>query len=622
MIEKLRSEEELIKKTRYLELVNKISESLNKSIDLNNIAKIIKEYLHLYTCEIMFIDKKTKIAKVEGFSSSLPVVAKKMLLRIKIDLNKNKKAARFFNKQDTPAIFTTRELVQKFVDREDIIKAIFKTFPKLMNGEELFTPIFNSYKEIVGAMIFVKKSGEVFNEDELSLAKNICNSISSNLEVYKLAYYDDLTGLPNNKILKKQLAEKIKTNKHFSLVTFRINDYKKVIISRGEEIGDKCMIMISEKLQAIVSEYDPKIIISRPSSTANFSFILNTKDHQKVNSFVHKLSDAFCEPCEVEGNSIDLSINIGVCYSETKTDPEAVIKNCNIALLEAIKKGKNQSVVYDEKMTINISKQIKLEEDLKTALLKKDFVVYYQPKTDITGNILGYEALARWSKGGKIYLPETFINKIEEMGLIDKLFDIVLDNVCKDIKKWKIKNKEISINISPFQFKDKNFLTKIKESISIHKIDPRKITFEIIETGIMDESNLPVIKELHDLGFRFSIDDFGSGYSKYSAIRDLSKEKIIDELKIDKSFIKDISRHEESVIITSIIDLAEKLNLDVVIEGVEKPQQFMILKVIRPKIIIQGWILSKAFPPEEMFTLSQNIFKDKISKLIDDFSEK
>jgi len=157
LIDKLRSEEDLIKKTRYLELSNKISEYLNRSIDLNDIAKIIKEYLGLYTCQIAFIDKQTNIIKIEGLATNLPPAARKIIKNIKISLNKNKKADNFISDLKEPMILKTDKLIRNFLEHNKSLNKLYYKFSTLLSGEELITPIFNSKKEKIGAMIYIKK---------------------------------------------------------------------------------------------------------------------------------------------------------------------------------------------------------------------------------------------------------------------------------------------------------------------------------------------------------------------------------------------------------------------------------------------------------------------------------
>ena len=358
------------------------------------------------------------------------------------------------------------------------------------------------------------------------------------------------------------------------------------------------------------------MIIARTTGSASFVIIFPFNMKKKVEEFAEKILEVFFEPIIIEGNSISININIGICFSNDIKNTDTFLKNSKTALQEAIKKGRNKYAVYDIEMSKNIKKQMQLESDIRDAFNKKEFIVFYQPKTDIEGNIIGYEALSRWKRNEEIIFPGVFIKKIEDMGQINQLFNIVFENVCRDIKNNKKRINNVSINISPLQLNDKSLSSNVKKTIKYYNIDPSEIKFEFVETTLIDKNYINVIKELHDYGFKMSIDDFGTGYAKYESILYLFDEKIIDELKIDRIFISNIQSYAYLTFINSITQMAKKFGVNVVVEGVENIQQFFILKNISKELIIQGWLLCKAIPFDDIIKLPMDSLKSKLSNLI------
>lgn len=622
IIAKMQSEEALLKKTRYLETSNEVLNLLKTSQTQIGLAKLIKNLMNLQTCIIGLINKN-KIAFIKDIASDIPKKVVNFIKNNSFDITTLPLFPTLMENGNRPVTLEKSKILDIFNQYKSLPNEIRNLLESVKNGDALVVPLITSNSsetKNIGYITLVKKQGHSFNLDEKQLVQNLAFKIASTLEIHNLAYYDDLTGLPNIKMLKNNIAGLTLKKKKFSLFILNINKFSKVIASRGDEIGDKSILEMSNRLLDISKNINEKTILFRPShDKAAFAILVPIVNKEKNIELAENIITLFSESFSVSGIYIDLSVNIGIYEMTTPAPPHVIIKYCKTALFESNKIGPNSYSIYTKSMTDIIQNQLILEKNIREALNKKLFFPHYQPKVDIYGNITGYEALSRWLQGTRTIYPKDFIQKIEEMGFINKLFYLILEKACEDINKYKDIIPEVSINLSPRQFQEKTLISNVEHILNKHNIAPIKIKLELIETALIDKKNIDVISKFREKGIRIAIDDFGTGHAKYETLLQLFKERIIDEVKIAKDFVDDLDSYENTIFITSICQMTEKFNVNIVIEGVENFSQFLILKGISQKLAIQGWLFSKALPAEEAFMMNDDIFRNKITLLSQSF---
>jgi EAL domain-containing protein (putative c-di-GMP-specific phosphodiesterase class I)/GGDEF domain-containing protein len=437
--------------------------------------------------------------------------------------------------------------------------------------------------------------------------------IANAFEIRKNIYTDALTGLPNIKKIRPIIIDKLIASEPFSLILCKIVNLKEIVITRGDEVVDNSIISITKRITAFVSAQAKNCLISRNSGEASFIFLYPNTNEKKIRAFSKELIASISRPIRISGNTIKLEANVGVCNSTDIWDSDMIFNYSKLAI-QSITDQKNAVCIFDAKMQRDYSYDKELEDHIRAAISSKQFVSHYQPKVLCDGRICGFEALVRWSRNDTIEYPNVFIDKIEKMGMIQDLFDIVLDKICSDFAGSKTLSS-VSINISPLQLANKDLPSKIISCISTYGIDPSRFTFELVETAIVNAEYHSTITELKNLGFKLSLDDFGTGYARYQTLISLFDQGFINELKIDKVFIDNIASPAYQNFISSISYLTREFDIRIVIEGVETMHQYSLLKQLNPEVIIQGWLVSKALPLNKANQLSEKAIMKKLSEL-------
>lgn len=627
------SEKLFLEEKKFLEIENKVSNILNTTSNLDEVAEVIGSGLELHGFNIGLYHEESNELRISGVYTIMPSFVKSLIKSLTVDFYTNKKAKAYMESLTEPTRFSVNELFDLIIKGSNPQKIqsggteLFKQLLKQKMGELLLIPLKNR-NIILGSLLATKKQDQFFSEKEIHLFKHLTHAISlgiykkyNELKIHKMLYYDDLTRLTNLKFFKEKLLEKI-NKEEFVICSIKVRDFSRVVSSRGEEVGDKCIIYLANHIKEVVNHYKKSIVSRNPG--VNFQCCVNINRENDVKELIMKFFNFFNKPMFIMGNIIHLNVSIGVCFSKEASDIESLIQKCNIALEKAKEKAdksskiKNNYEIYNDQLNQEHLAEEEIEEQIRIALAnKKDFQMHYQPKCNMNGEIIGYEALVRWFKDGQMVSPGIFIPKINQMGLSDQLFNIVLNNVCNDISRLKKPSKGISINISPEQFNDLLLIAKIRKTFTEYKLKPENVNlkFEIIETDLVKADNLQLIKDIRNLGVKISVDDFGSGYSNLKTINDLARAQIIDEIKIDKSLIDGITI--DSTLLSVILEMAQKLNIEVVAEGVESIQQYFVLKSLYPDVIIQGWLFSKALPLEEIQKLVEDIFTKKLQNMIE-----
>ncbi|MFM1651243.1 EAL domain-containing protein [Brevibacillus sp. B_LB10_24] len=466
-------------------------------------------------------------------------------------------------------------------------------------------PIYDESKHLIGAFGQFRNITERFEAEE---------------RYNYLANHDDLTKLPNRRYYKKQVTtilEQTRQGIHRGKVAIMYLDldrFKLVNDTLGHSNGDLLLKQVADRLKGCLESDE---IVARMGGD-EFMFLLpDIMDEQHIKQRVEKILDLFSTPFNMNGYEFHITASIGIAiYPNDGWDIETLMVHADTAMYRAKHLGKNQYIVYSSNMRTKSHEKIVMETSLRKALENGELKLYYQPQVDIkTGGIKGVEALIRWQHPVMgLVPPHKFIPLAEETGLIIQLDQWVLRTACQQNKLWQEKGlppMRMSVNLSSQQFSREHLVDTVKEVLEEVGLHPRYLELEITETMTMDvEHTIPTLKGLHDLGVQISIDDFGTGYSSLNYLKKFS----IDRLKIDQSFVRDITTDSnDSDIVETIIAMAHNMGLEVIAEGVERKDQLRFLQIHKCNEV-QGYYFSEPITAEDIegnFEQLQRLIKDK-----------
>lgn len=428
------------------------------------------------------------------------------------------------------------------------------------------------------------------------------------LELEKLAFYDPLTLLPNRRFFKDHLelaiARAQKEKKKIAIYMADLDEFKRVNDCLGHDAGDKLLVEISTRLKKVLFEGD---VVSRLGGDEFMLLLDNIEDPTRLDHASQRIVDALRVSVQEGDQSMEVAGSVGIAIFPTDSQsPEELLRYADIALYNAKGAGGNRISYYSCELDKQIKERVNLEHKLRQALAENKLQVYLQPQYSSSEYQMTWaEALLRWQDNELGFVsPEVFIPLAEETGLIFPLSEFVLDRVLEllaekteDLDLLGIKG--IAINVSPKQFFSPGFIEKIERKIQYYQVPATALEFEITETTVMDDVHKAVelMHELRAKGFKLSIDDFGTGFSSLSSLKNFP----INSLKIDKSFIQDIPGDQSDVEIScAIIAMAKNLGLAVVAEGVETLVQAEFLAKNRCEFL-QGYYFAKPMPIDHLF---------------------
>ena len=447
-----------------------------------------------------------------------------------------------------------------------------------------------------------------FDAEEMKLLTEMAGDISFALEYIEkearlnhLAYYDVLTDLPNRTLFHERLGQAlVQANRHRRRVGIALLDldrFKQINDSLGHGVGDLFLKAVAERLARCVRDGDT---VARLAGD-EFAVILADMRHEDDAAYAaQKILDSFAQPFHVAGHEFFTSASLGVTlYPLDDHSIEGLLRNADTAMYRAKEAGGNSYQFYAANMTSLAHGRLALENDLCRALERNEFLLYYQPVVSLTGgHIVGMEALIRWQHPQRgLVPPGDFIPITEEMGLIQRLGEWVLRTACEQCQARRGAGQtalRVAVNVSPRQFQQPDFPDRVAAILAQTGFDPALLDLEITESLLMQnvEATLKAMRKLSVLGVQFSIDDFGTGYSSLSLIARLP----VDTLKIDRTFVKNMTGNTDDLnIVSTIISLAHSLKLDVIAEGVETTDQAKLLRVLKCNKI-QGDLFSPAVP--------------------------
>ncbi len=457
----------------------------------------------------------------------------------------------------------------------------------------------NNINHVIVSFKEIKKGNENLI---LGVAIDITELKIAEKKIEFMAYHDSLTKLPNRNLFYDILRQEIKQAKRekrcLAVMFIDLDRFKEINDTYGHDYGDKVLQVISKRLKNALRESD---IVARLGGD-EFAVILPIISKPEDASIIaEKILKQVQKPVVVKGKEFLLTTSIGIAiFPSDGSTPEELIKAADAAMYKAKSEGKNKYFYFSEELSRNLKKKVELERKLRKAFINNEFRIVYQPFIDLkTGEIIGVEALIRWfSKDYGLIRPSKFISIAEEVGLIVDLENWVIENVCKQVKEWENKGihlERVAINISPKHFMTSSF---IKDVEIIKKYGLNNIEFEIIESIFLEDYNLiqKKIEKLKELNISISIDDFGTGYSSLSYLKNFS----IDIIKIDKTFIKDITTNiNDEAIVKAVIAIANALKIRTLAEGIENAEQLEKLKSLGCDYG-QGYYILNPLPAEEI----------------------
>ncbi len=430
-------------------------------------------------------------------------------------------------------------------------------------------------------------------------------------ELRRLATTDQLTHLPNRNTFRSEVELILNSSdagKEHALLFIDLDNFKRINDSLGHSVGDELLIAVAEKLRGVM--LDNKGMVARLGGDEFIIFMEDVASWSQPAQVAQSVLDAFEQKLELTNNEIQVSPSIGVVMSpENGTTADDLLRNADTAMYYAKKKGKNTFQFYTQQMNEQAQMRLNLENDLRKAIERDEFVVFYQPKVCLeTGVIKGFESLVRWrSEERGLVMPNEFIPLAEETGLIVPISQQVIEKSCIQIRDWQKRglfDGKMAINLSAVQFYHENLWETVKNAMHLANLEPSSLEFEITEGMVMQDlaHSIQQMNTLKDMGVALALDDFGVGYSSLGNLKDFP----IDTLKIDRSFIWDLDDSErDKKLVASIITLAHNLDIKVVAEGVETIKQVEALKEMNCEQI-QGFIYSRPLPAFEIEKLLQD----------------
>ena len=434
--------------------------------------------------------------------------------------------------------------------------------------------------------------------------------------IVKQANYDSLTKLPNRTLFMDRLSLALtrasRNGGQIGLLFIDLDNFKKVNDTLGHSAGDQLLQEAAERLTACVRETDTVARLGGDEFTIILPDLQKAHDVEQV---VRQILDRLSKPYLIDGTEVFASGSVGITlFPDDGKDAETLLKNSDTAMYRAKYDGRNTFRFFTAKMNAEALESVKLENQLRHAVDRGEFVLHYQPIIDLeSGRVAGAEALLRWNHPvDGIVSPIKFIPLAEETGLIVPIGDWVFKAACEQIREWHdigLNSLHVSVNLSPRQCREITFYETFEDTLRTTGADPNAVTLEITENLLMESDNDDAVTMLHklrDQGVHLSLDDFGTGYSSLSYL----KRFPFDVLKIDRSFVKDVATDpEDKALIEAMIAMAHGLNIKVVGEGAETREQVDFLRS-RNCDAVQGYYFSKPIPADQFIDLARNQYLD------------
>ena len=463
-----------------------------------------------------------------------------------------------------------------------------------------------------GTLTLYAKEPDYFTDDEVKLLSDLAGNISFALELLHtqekldyLAYHDALTGLPNRALFDDRLTQQIRSaSRDHSMVALVLIDLERFQIVNdtfGVTAADRLLKLVAERLVGVIFDRDS---LARVHADVFAALLSGVADEAGIARIVEdKIMDCLAPPFAFEGQELRVSARAGVAlFPGDATTPDALFSDAEAALNQAKASGERY-LFYAPQMNARVAGRLKLENKLRLALARNEFVLYYQPKIDLhEQRVIGLEALIRWNDSEQgLVPPALFISALEETGMIVEVGAWVMKQAVAQYAEWRaagIQPPRIAVNVSPLQLKRKDFVAVVEQAIAAAGDAGHGLDLEITESMIMEDvdASIEKLRAVRALGVEIAIDDFGTGYSSLQYLARLP----ISALKIDRAFVKNMSTHANDLtLVATIISLAHNLDLKVIAEGVETEAQANYLRLHKCDQV-QGFLFSRPMPAAQV----------------------
>lgn len=435
---------------------------------------------------------------------------------------------------------------------------------------------------------------------EETLRQNFYELTIQQEKINKLAFFDTITGLPNRAAYQEKVSKIVKSGQEHAIFSIDLDNFKMVNDSFGHSTGDMLLAAVAGRLNELTEE-DAAVF-----RLGGDEFIITCpyhKDLVKVEEYAETIIEVLSKPYYLEENYFHINASIGIVISsDSAANGDELLKSADMALYHSKGVGKGTYTFYNKAMGEAVLRKASLQNDLHTALDNQEFLLYYQPILDLsTGRLTGLEALIRWQHASKgLLTPDKFISIAEETGKMINIGIWILKNACqlaKELYDLGHRDFHISVNVSAIQLLQNNFAPLLRDILAKANLPPHYLMLEITESIMIQSFDqvIPTLLKIRQTGVKIALDDFGCGYSSLTYLRQLP----IDVLKIDRTFVADITLDNKACITGYIIMLAKQMGLSVIAEGVEKTQQLLYLKECHCDNI-QGYLASKPLAKEEV----------------------
>ena len=480
-----------------------------------------------------------------------------------------------------------------------------------------------------GSVRHVRQQVEVIDRDEADRVLRLAGAVhditrrkADEEQIRHLAYYDPLTGLPNRLLFTEQLQHALahaeRNAQQVAIMFIDLDHFKRVNDTLGHGAGDELLRVVSARLattlrgQDVVGRAEPAIDGNSIARLGGDEFIVMLNGvHRPADaaSAARRLVAALSEPITVQCTEIFVGSSVGIAmYPDDGTDIDTLLMNADTAMYRAKEAGRGGFQFYDRSMNARARDRLMMESQLRRALDRGEFVLYYQPRADVaSGRIVGAEALIRWRHPERgLVQPQEFIPLVEDSGLVIPIGEWAIGETCRQLAAWQAAGMRVvpvAVNLASTHLRERGLPELVAQAIACHGLRARLLEIEVTESILLAEPelSLEIAMKLDEMGVRLSIDDFGTGYSSLSYLKRLP----IHALKIDRSFVRDLaSDPDDAAIITAIIAMAHSLKLKVVAEGVETEAQLAFLNA-RQCDEYQGFLLRRPMMPDDFAELLQ-----------------
>ena len=457
-------------------------------------------------------------------------------------------------------------------------------------------------------------------KETLCLVRDITERKDSENKIFHLAYFDNLTGLPNRQSFMERLEGEIKraqfTGNKLAVLFLDLDGFKSINDTMGHNTGDTILQWAAERLQSSTRPSDfvsrnnaeqPEVKLARLGGDEFTVVIPNLPRTDDALILAHRIREAMRRPFQLESRDVVLTASIGIAlYPDDGADAETLLKHADTAMYHAKNEGRDNCQFYNVDLTFQAEKRMHLENDLRNALQQNELYLVYQPQLDVAEeNFRSVEALIRWQhpKQGLIS-PLDFIPLAEENGLIIPIGDWVLRTACTEAAQWHQRGRplQVAVNLSPLQIKNPDFVKNVLDILTETGFPPDKLVLEITEGALMEhsENTLATLLALREHHIQIALDDFGTGYSSMNYLKRLP----INNIKVDQSFVRGLlDKKENLAIVRAIISLSKNLGFSVTAEGIESLNQAQVLKYFGCETL-QGYYFSKPITMQEMLALT------------------